>query len=240
MKPAKRPTTKQPIRQSAYYGFLLRLAADLPKTRLLPLWREVFARSSCLGRDWTHSACATLLRALDFEIFEVDHPATQAWKRKRLTLAGLHVEPSVAFVSVDLTEQSLDECLAVAGFEPGASAFFSWLGGVQYMARSAIDAVLQFIAKIPNSEVVFDYVEPIENYPPERRARVVAMSERAAAQGEPWLCYFNPAEIAGALKGLGFTELEDIDPATMSLRYFETLKEKVIGGPGPHVMRAKR
>jgi methyltransferase (TIGR00027 family) len=178
--------------------------------------------------------------SVGLRVFEVDHPATQTWKCQRLTSAGLYVAPSVVFVSVDLSEQTLDECLGVAGFDAGAPAFFSWLGGVQYLAPSKIDAVLRFIANIPDSEVVFDYIEPIEAYPAERRTRVAAMIERAAAHGEPWLCYFNPVDIADVLSGLGFVELEDIDPATMAVRYFGTPKEKVVGGPGPHVIRAKR
>jgi len=173
-------------------------------------------------------------------IFEVDHPATQAWKRQRLTSAGLKVGPSVVFVSVDFTEQSLAECLAIGGFDASAPAFFSWLRGVPYFTRSATEAVLRFIAEIPDSEVAFDYTEPIENYPAERRIRVAAMSKRAAAHGEPWLCHFNAAEIADALRSLGFTELEDVDFATMAVRFFGTPKEKVAGGAGPHVIRARR
>jgi hypothetical protein len=36
-----------------------------------------------------------------FRVFEVDHPATQAWKRERLTAASISVPRGVAFVSVD-------------------------------------------------------------------------------------------------------------------------------------------
>jgi methyltransferase (TIGR00027 family) len=34
-------------------------------------------------------------------VFEVDHPATQAWKRRRLAEAGLDVPPLLTFVPVD-------------------------------------------------------------------------------------------------------------------------------------------
>ena len=45
-------------------------------------------------------------------------------------------------------------------------AFFQWLGVVPYLTREAISPTLDFIAGVPDSEVVFDYAEPFENYPP--------------------------------------------------------------------------
>jgi O-methyltransferase involved in polyketide biosynthesis len=54
--------------------------------------------------------------------------------------------------------------------KPDCPAFFIWLGVVPYLARSAIAATLRYIASVPESEVVFHYGPPLENYPPTRRA----------------------------------------------------------------------
>ena len=170
-------------------------------------------------------------------VFEVDHPATQAWKRERLALAGLNVRPSVAFVGVDFQRHSLAECLAIGGFDATATAFFTWLGVVTYLAKPEIIAILRFISEIPEAEVVFDYLEPVENHLPEQRALVAAWHETVAACGEPWLSHFDPAELTRELRDLGFAVIEDIDPATLVLRYFGTPKEKV--GGGSHMIRAK-
>src|SRR4051794_41452471 len=43
------------------------------------------------------------------KVFEVDHPATQAWKRGRLEEAGIAVPDSVRFVPVDFERQKLRE-----------------------------------------------------------------------------------------------------------------------------------
>ncbi|MBL8673633.1 MAG: class I SAM-dependent methyltransferase, partial [Rhodospirillales bacterium] len=43
----------------------------------------------------------------DARVFEVDHPATQAWKRERLAAAGLVAPPSLVFAPVDFERQSL-------------------------------------------------------------------------------------------------------------------------------------
>jgi methyltransferase (TIGR00027 family) len=170
-------------------------------------------------------------------VFEVDHPATQAWKRERLALAGLTVKPSVAFVGVDFQKQSLAERLAAGGFDAKATAFFTWLGVVPYLAKKEITAILRFISEIPEAEVVFDYMEPVENYLPEQRALVAAWHETVAACGEPWLSHFDSVELTRDLLDLHFAEIQDIDLAAMALRYFGTSRERV--GGGTRVVRAK-
>src|SRR3954453_4097871 len=47
----------------------------------------------------------------DLRIFEVDHPATQAWKRERLAQAGIAVPPALSFVPVDFERQTLSDSL---------------------------------------------------------------------------------------------------------------------------------
>lgn len=109
-----------------------------------------------------------------------------------------------------------------------------------YLRRDAISAILQFIASVPGSEVVFDYSEPLENYSPERRANVAAVAARTAAMGEPWLSYFDPAELSKDLRERGFQELEDLGLDGIAVRYLGAPKEVATGGPGPHVVRARR
>ena len=43
----------------------------------------------------------------DLRIFEVDHPATQAWKRIVLEQGGIHVPDTVTFVPVDFEREEL-------------------------------------------------------------------------------------------------------------------------------------
>ena len=78
---------------------------------------------------------------------------------------------------------------------------------------------------MPNSEVVFDYAEPLENYPDERRAHVIAIAESAAARGEPWLSLFDPAELAGMLHNKGFATVEDLGMAEIADRFYGVFKQ---------------
>src|SRR5262245_6687150 len=95
--------------------------------------------------------------ARQIRIYEVDHPATQAWKRQRLADAQLTIPPWLNFVPVDFERDDLGEALAGAGFQEKSPAFFTWLGVVPYLTREAVGGTLDFIASIQNSEVVFDY-----------------------------------------------------------------------------------
>jgi len=177
---------------------------------------------------------------LGVRVFEVDYPATQGWKCERLKLAGLAVPASLTFAPVDFERQSLADGLTAAGFQADRPAFFQWLGVVPYLTRDAVSLTLEFIAAVPDSEVVFDYAEPFENYPEERRADVMAIAERAAARGEPWLSLFDPAELAGLLHDKGFGEIEDLGMADIADRFYGDLKESIAIGPGAHMVRAKR
>jgi methyltransferase (TIGR00027 family) len=176
---------------------------------------------------------------LGLKIFEVDHPATQAWKRNRLKEANFAVPDTLTFTPMDFSSQNLAEQLGAAGFQPSQPAFFCWLGVVPYLRREDISAILRTIAGLPGSEVVFDYSEPLENYSAERRANVAAVAARTAAIGEPWLSYFDPAEIVGYLSEQGFAELEDIGLSDIAVRYLGAPAARSTVDAGPHVIRAR-
>jgi methyltransferase (TIGR00027 family) len=173
-------------------------------------------------------------------VFEVDHPATQAWKRERLAQAGLEPPGTLTFAPADFEHQELADALRTAGFRADRPAFFVWLGVVPYLTRDAIARTLRTIAAVPGAEVVFDYAEPEDRMAPERRARAAALAERVAAAGEPLVSRLDPVELARELEALGFGEVEDLGPAALAVRCFGRRAEDVRPGGGPHVVRAAR
>jgi methyltransferase (TIGR00027 family) len=172
-------------------------------------------------------------------VFEVDYPATQAWKRERLRQAGLDLPATLTFAPVDFERQSLLQGLSAVGFRADQPAYFQWLGVVPYLTREAIMSTLDFIAGISGSEVVFDYAEPFENFSPAIRANLTAVAERAAALGEPWLSHFNPADMADLLQARHFGAFWDVTRAELAQRYYGELGQGVVAGPGPHLVRAR-
>jgi methyltransferase (TIGR00027 family) len=175
---------------------------------------------------------------LGLRVFEVDHPATQAWKHQRLDSAGIATPVSLTYAPIDFERQTLAEGLAAAGFDAAAPAVFAWLGVVVYLTREAIMETLRFIAALPRGEVVFDYGEPPSAFPEgPQRSLQLARAQRAAALGEPWITRFEPADLHAALRGLGFETLEDLGPAEIGRRFYGVERHD---GPGGHLMRAAR
>lgn len=109
-----------------------------------------------------------------------------------------------------------------------------------YLRKEAVFEVLSFIAELPDSEVVFDYTEPLENYPPYRQAFMRKIAGRAAEAGEEWLTFFLPAEISEELSILGFRDQRDLGLAAIQGCYpFETNGAQTRDTAGPHILRAR-
>ena len=83
-------------------------------------------------------------------IFDVDHPGTQDWKRRRLADAAIPLPGSLIFAPVDFEREALSDGLAVAGFEPAQRTFFTWLAVVPYLSEEVVWSTLRFIASLPN------------------------------------------------------------------------------------------
>ena len=177
--------------------------------------------------------------ARQIRIYEVDQPATQAWKRQRLAEAQLAVPPWLTLVPVDFERDDLGEQLAGAGFQQNSPAFFTWLGVVPYLTRDAIGGTLDYIASIQNSEVVFDYMEPSEAFSEEIRAFVTERTRQLEKTDERWASRFEPAGIAALLRAHGFCSVEDIDFQEIASRFGSAVQGLAPGQIGAHVVHAR-
>jgi methyltransferase (TIGR00027 family) len=155
-------------------------------------------------------------------VFEVDHPGTQAHKRRRLREAGREHPAQLHFIPVDFSQENLAQALGRSAYDPQASSFFSWLGVTYYLTREAAFATLRAIAEVapPGSTVIFDYLDT-EAFVPERAARrVQIMMKLVERVGEPMLTGFDPATLAADLASLGLRLQEDLSPADIQERFF--------------------
>jgi len=177
--------------------------------------------------------------AAHIRVFEVDHPATQAWKRQRLVGAELAPPSWLTFVPVDFERDDLPRKLSSGGFQSTSAAFFTWLGVVPYLTRDAIDDTLGYIASIPNSEVVFDYAAPPENWTEDMKAYAVARMAQLEKFNEQWVSRFGPAGAAAILRSHGFDEMEDISFQQVVSRFGRDVQGLATGQLGLHVVHAK-
>jgi len=170
-------------------------------------------------------------------VFEVDRPIMQNWKRQHLMQVGIIPPQSLTFVPVDFEKDSLRSSLIQAGFDANKPAFFSWLGVVPYLTRDSIEKTLHFIASIPDSEVVFDYGEPIENYDGDHRKIMEERNNFVSSVGEPWLSRFAPKEMHEILNNSGFNNITDYDRIGIS-SYFGWPSKETSSKASPHVIDA--
>src|SRR5215470_8829367 len=173
-------------------------------------------------------------------VYEVDHPATQAWKRGRLADAAIELPTWLTFVPVDFERERLSDAMVRSGVDRTQPAFVSWLGVTVYLTHAAIMQTLADVATLaPGSEIVFGYVTSLQALDARRRAAISAVAERAAAAGEPWQTFFEPAALMRELEQLRFTVVEDFGPEQAFERYFRGRSDGLRSGGIGRLMRAR-
>jgi methyltransferase (TIGR00027 family) len=154
-------------------------------------------------------------------VFEVDHPATQAWKRRKLATASIAVPASVTYVPVDFERDALADRLAAAGFDASRSAFFSWLGVTMYLTGEAFASTLTLVAGSgAGGGVAFDYGAARSHLAWTDRIALAWLSRRVASAGEPFRTFFEPDVLVARLQHLGFARIEDLGRDEINARYF--------------------
>ncbi len=162
----------------------------------------------------------------DLQVFEVDHPATQQWKRE-LTLSNRLPEPScLHHVPVDFEHQDLAQQLAIWGLDFAAPTVFAWLGVVLYLTHPAFRTTLDFIAGFPEGScVIFDYALPRHALAPHELEARDALSARVQNIGEPFQLFFTPEQIKIELAQ--FQRVENLDARELNARYFANRTDRL-------------
>ncbi len=156
----------------------------------------------------------------DSRVFEVDHPATQHYKMKRVLDAGIELPANLTYVPVDFRHDKLGDALAAAGYDSSRMTFFIWEGVTMYLTEEAIGETLRWVgAQAKGSVLVFDFVYrsvltflqsgSIERLP--EAAQRAVNRVRKLEVGEPWLFGIPNGEEKEFLAQFGLT-LTDLLP----------------------------
>ncbi len=173
-------------------------------------------------------------------VFEVDHPATQAWKRTRLQEAGVALPPNLSLVPVNFEKQSLIDSLRMSGYRADAPGIFSWLGVTMYLTLDAIFSTLRTVAALaPGTEIIFEYNVPKELVDEETQRILAVVMADTATRGEPYQTFFEPVQLAEEVRRLGFAEVSDWGPEEAQARYFTGRTDGLRATPLNHYMRAR-
>ncbi len=160
-------------------------------------------------------------------IFELDHPATQKAKRKRLSELNVELPKNLGFVPVDLENETVAEALKRSSYNREVPTFFSCLGTIHYLTRDAVFRTLRSLASsaASGSEIVLDYIIPDRLMGQKDLKRF--NKNRRVQLSEPIITYFDPDTLVTEMEDLGFELLENLSPNERRLRYFLNRKDNL-------------
>lgn len=149
--------------------------------------------------------------------FEVDHPATQAYKLERLRGQAERAE-KVHYVAVDFERGSINESLSAAGHEPARKTFWVWEGVTMYLHPAATRATLAAMASrsCPGSRVAITYLTPESTLLP---VLTSAANVVLRVIGEPLRGRISTIDMREALGETGFDVVSDTSAMDWAKRY---------------------
>jgi methyltransferase (TIGR00027 family) len=219
------------------YGQLRRLATVMPNAAQLlsrPFWRmllymqvrtfvldqEVVRFAGTGGRQLVLlgaglDARALRLRRLGLRVFEVDHPATQAKKRRLAADAATFIPWEFEHDPVRL----LPERLCGGGYQRDERGCVVWEGVTMYLSEAANAATFSMLADLlaPGSAVAFTYFANDLFVAPAWRDWL--MQRFVASRGEPWVFGWEPDRLPAWLAARGFTLEHDDTTAALAARW---------------------
>jgi methyltransferase (TIGR00027 family) len=156
------------------------------------------------------------------QVFEVDQPGTQEWKRQRLASLGYGVPDWLHLVPSDFEEGSWQKAIVAAGFDVTAPAVVASTGVSMYLTKEANAATLRQLASLlaPGSTVAMTFLLPLELLDEADRHGALLSQQGAAASGTPFLSFFTPREMMSLALAAGFADVRHVCSADHNARYF--------------------
>ena len=154
-------------------------------------------------------------------VFEIDHPATQAEKLKRLQKVIDPLPQHVTFLPVDFNTQTLADRLPGSGYNEHAKTLFIWQGVTYFLTREGVDSTLAFIAAHsgPRSAVIFDYfynevfTDPTNGY-------AKALKRAAQISGKEYMFGIDRGQIESFMTQRGFGDVHNLTLDDLKQLYF--------------------
>lgn len=177
------------------------------------------------GLDTTAYRYATLLG--DIPIYEIDHPATQKWKKATLEAANIAIPDNLHFVGIDFETQTLAQALNDAGVKKQKITVMSWLGVTMYLTDDSVKATLGVLGGFAkNSCLVLDFMMP--DYDPSGEfasANVAHLSKVVSEMGEPMISKYSLKQLEDRLNHAGFGTVKFYQSKELADLYLDGQRE---------------
>lgn len=177
----------------------------------------------------------------NIEIFELDHPNTQQHKIQRIKKMEWAIPENVHFEPINFENQSIDETLINAGFNPDKKTFFAILGVSYYLALEILKKTFYRISKISTSGslIVFDYPDDTSWKNDKTAERVKKLRTLTEGLGEKMTDGFNYEELEKTLIDSGYKVVDYQSPKQIQEKYFSNRKDNLRAFENVHFIVAE-
>jgi methyltransferase (TIGR00027 family) len=171
-------------------------------------------------------------------VFEVDLPAVQDDKKKKLQKYLGRLPGHVTFIPIDFDTQALEAVFSGTAFNPAKPAIFIWEGVTQYISEEAVRQTLAFVGKsAPGSIIVLTYVlksiiERRSNIPDANHLMDVV------AKQSPWVFGMEPSSIPDFLKPYHLALVADVGNADYQEKYLKPVGRNLVVFEGERIAQA--
>ena len=177
----------------------------------------------------------------DIKVFELDHPDTGRYKRRRIRELEWIIPDNLTFVPIDFSKDDMSERLLVSGYDPEIPTFFAILGVSYYLTLSVFEETIRKISSLckAESKVVFDYPDEttLRGQSTERVHMLASITEKL---GEKMLHGYSFREISETLERYSY-EIEDHEtPQMIERQYFENRTDGITAFENIHFILADR
>lgn len=157
----------------------------------------------------------------DVKLFELDHPATQAVKHKRIGTLRNSNSKYVEYLSVDLEIDDVGTQLHSSSYTAVIPAFFSWMGVIYYLTRDSALKTLRSITRSAASgtELVFDFLKPTEEVADSDRDVYKHTGNLTKRLGEPYESFHTRESISSLATDADFEVVQMFDAEEIAARY---------------------
>jgi len=172
------------------------------------------------------------------KVFEVDLPAVQNDKKKKIKKHFGRLPENVTFIPIDFDTQTLDAVFSGTTFDPSKPAVFIWEGVTQYITEEAVRQTLAFVGKsIPGSIIVFTYV--LKSII-ERRSDIPGADHMmdVVAKQSPWIFGLEPSGISPFLRPFHLTPVADVGNADYQENYLKPLGRNLVVSECERIVQA--
>lgn len=157
------------------------------------------------------------------EIFEIDAPRTQAWKRERLLALGVAEPDLPTMVPVDFERgENWVSKVVQSGFRTDEPSIIVAAGLSMYLSESTNAQLLRDISGFaPATRLVLTFALPRELIDVIDRPGHAAAEKGAKASGHPWRSHFSPDDMAALIARCGLRSVRFLLAADLGRLYFQ-------------------